>query len=181
MRGSLLNHSEVNGFLDLPQPTIAMINGDAIGGGFAFALQCDILLAADTARIGFAYSRIGLSPSTPLLALTPLMAALNLVKEYVFTGELIGAGEAMRIGLVNHVYPAAELDKRARELAARIASASPVSTRFAKLILNKEIRKRNIELDTTSEALLALSAEMGDHAEGKLAFVEHRRPDFKGS
>ena len=109
------------------------------------------------------------------------MASLNLVKEYVFSGELIPPDEALRIGLVNHVYPHEELDKRTRELAGRIASASPVSTRFAKLILNKEIRRRNIELDTAAEALLALSSEMDDHAEGKQAFVEHRKPRFTGS
>jgi enoyl-CoA hydratase len=181
VRQSLLNHTEHRGFLDLPQPTIAMINGDAIGGGFAFALQCDILVAGASARIGFGYSQIGMSPSSPLLAFTPLLTSLNFVKEYMFTGELVPAEEAYRIGLVNHLYSDAELKPRTEALAARIAAASPVSTRFTKLMLNKEVRRRALELDTGGEALLALSAGMDDFAEGKQAFVEHRKPNFPGS
>ena len=177
---SFETHKEHNGFADVPQPTISMINGDAIGGGLAFALQCDILVAADTARIGFAYSKIGLSPSSPLLALTPLLTGFNFVKEYVFTGELIPAREAERIGLVNHVYPAAELERETMRLAGRIAAASPVSQRFAKLILNKEAKQRLAALGPECEALLALTADMADHEEGKRAFVEHRKPEFPG-
>jgi enoyl-CoA hydratase len=181
IRDAFLTHHEHPGFLGLPQPTIAMINGDAIGGGLIHAMQCDILVASSRARLGFGYAKIGLSHSAGIISLTPLMTSLNLAKEYMFTGELIPAEEALRIGLVNHVYPAEELEQRTAELARKIVEVSPVSTRYTKLLLNKEIRKRSVEFDVSSDALVALAAGMNDYAEATRAITERRKPKFTGS
>lgn len=168
------------GFAKLPQPCIAAINGDAVGGGVNFALQCDVILAARRARFGFAYSRIGLSPSAPMLQIVPLLVNLNRAKEYIFSGEIFDAAEAERIGLVNHVYDDDELMPRAKKLARRIAAGAPLSNRYAKLLVNRELAERNNLIRAAASALMALTTHSEDYREGTRAFVEKRKPDFKG-
>jgi enoyl-CoA hydratase len=175
-----LTDNTPKGFSSLPQPTIAAINGDAVGGGVNFALECDVILAAENARIGFGYSRLGLSPSAPMLTLVPLLVNLNRAKEYVFSAELFPAREAERIGLVNHVYPAEELMPATYRLAGRIAAGSPLSIRWAKLLINKELRERDNLIRTASGALMALSTHTEDYREGVRSFVEKRKPNFTG-
>jgi enoyl-CoA hydratase/carnithine racemase len=169
------------GFGALPQPTIAWVNGDAVGGGVALALACDIIVASASARVGFAYSRIGLSPSGILVEVLPLLMNLNRAKEYLFTGELIEAHEAERLGLFNHVYPDSEASAHVYALARRIAAGAPTSLRWAKVLVNKELQARAQLIGTAAAALQALSSLDGDFREGARAFVERRAPNFTGA
>jgi enoyl-CoA hydratase/carnithine racemase len=162
------------------KPTIASVNGDAVGGGCGLALSCDIRLAADTARLGFSFARLGLVPDWGSTYYLPRLVGTARACELVFTADLISAQEAERIGLVNHVYPAAELPDRTRELAEKLAGNGPIGIGLAKQAIY-----RSWHLDLASELdgeenNQAITFQTEDVKEGIKAFFEKRRPQFKG-
>ncbi len=165
---------------NFPKPTIAMVDGFAVGAGCNIALGCDIVLASDRARFGEVFAKIGLVPDGGGTWLLPRLVGLAKAKELVFTADIIDAAEALRIGLVNRVVPAAELESTTRTLAARIAAGPPGTLALAKSLLNRA---------TTTELAAALELEAfaqgqaitsEDHAEGVRAFLEKRPPKFQG-
>ena len=159
-------------------PVIAAVNGVAAGAGMNLALACDVRLASSEARFGETFVRIGLHPdwggSYHLTRLAGTAAALDLC----WTGDLIGAEEALRLGLVQHVFAAAEFESRSRDYAARLAAAPVTSVREAKRTLRAATARTLAEcLDAEAEAQAACWAS-ADSGEGLTAFVEKRAARF---
>jgi enoyl-CoA hydratase len=164
----------------MPKPTIAAINGFALGGGCELALACDIRYASSAAKLGQPEVSIGIIPGwggTQRLART---AGIGFAKELVYTGRMIDAQEARERGVVNTVYPPQELLDRTLELARSLAAKSPLVLARAKELTNRALQG---ELDSGLAEEVAAFAELfasEDQKEGMAAFIEKREPDFKG-
>jgi 2-(1,2-epoxy-1,2-dihydrophenyl)acetyl-CoA isomerase len=166
--------------VEFPRPTIAMVDGFAVGAGCNLALCCDLLIASDRARFGEVFGKIGLVPDGGGSWLLPRLVGLPRAKELVFTADVIDAAEALRLGLVNRVVPVAELAAATRALAERIAAGPPAVLRMAKHMLNRAAAgdlRAALDLEAYSQAL-AITGE--DHQEGLQAFFEKRAPRFTG-
>jgi len=166
--------------LDAEVPIVAAVNGHAMGLGASIALLADVIFMADTATIGDPHVRVGIVAGDGGVAIWPLALGPARAKEYLLTGDPLTAAEAERIGLVNHVVPAAELDQRAMAFATRLAAGAPLAVRYTKLAVNKLVKDAlNVAFDT-STALELLTFRSEDHREALAALGEKRPPVFKG-
>ena len=164
----------------MPQPIIAAVNGDAVGLGATVALFCDVIIASETARIGDPHVRVGLVAGDGGAIIWPALVGVAKAKEFLMTGDLIPAREAERIGLVNKVVLPGEVLSSATDMARRLASGATWAIRWTKFSINKQLRAQmNMILDT-SLALESLTFLSEDHKEAVAAFLEKRRPNFKG-
>jgi enoyl-CoA hydratase len=162
----------------MPKPTIAAVNGFALGGGCELALACDIRYAAASAKLGQPEVNLGIIPGWGGTQRLARVCGLGVAKELIFTGRVVGADEALRIGLVNAVHDPV-LDK-ARETAALLASKSPIALRLMKDLANRALggdHAANLEAEGETFGEL-FSSE--DAKEGLAAFVEKREPMFLG-
>jgi len=164
----------------LPQPVIAAINGFALGGGLELALACDIRIASSEARLGFPEVGLGIFPGLGGTQRTTRLAGRGVAAELIFTGDLIGAEEAVRVGLLNRVVPPTQLMDTARKLAERIASRAPVAVAKAKaaILATQQLPLDEgliFELERTTEVMAT-----PDRVEGMQAFIEKRKPVFTG-
>ena len=177
----LRRREEVSRLLhEMPKPTIAMINGPAAGAGLSIALACDIRIAAESARFGTAFVRVGFSGDYGGTWMMQRLVGPAKARELYFTGDLIDAGEAERIGLVNRVVPDAELAKETRSLAQRIASGPPIALARMKQNLNLALRSDySTLLDAEAEAMI-FTGQTRDNREAIRAFLEKRQPTFEG-
>jgi enoyl-CoA hydratase len=163
-----------------PRPTIAAVNGYALGGGCELALACDLRVAADTAKFGQPELGLGIIPAAGATQRLPRIVGLGWAKHLVFTGEIIDAKQALDIGLVTAIMPASQLQVRARELAKRILRQGPLAARLAKLALNAS-SSVDLESGLLIETLAqAICYESEDKEEGTTAFLEKRKPKFSG-
>jgi len=165
---------------EFDKPTIAAVNGYAIGGGCEFALACDIVLASENAEFAQSEINLGIVPGWGGSQRLGRVTSRNRAKEFVLTGDRIKAEHAREMGLVNAVYPPEKLTDAARGLAMKLASKSPVALRLAKRLVDAaydaDLRTGlDLELQAFS---LCFSTE--DAREGIRAFVEKRQPKFKG-
>ncbi len=166
--------------LDVEVPIVAALNGHAMGLGASIALLCDVIFMADTATIGDPHVRVGIVAGDGGAAIWPLALGPARAKEYLLTGDPLGAAEAERIGLVNRVVPAAELDQQAMAFATRLAAGAPLAVRYTKHAVNKLVKDAlNVAFDT-STALELLTFHSDDHREALAALREKRPPVFKG-
>ena len=175
-----INSSLFARFDTFPRPTIAAINGYALGGGCELALACDIRVASDTAKFGQPELGLGIIPGAGATQRLPRIVGLGWAKHLVLSGEIIDAKQALEIGLVTAVMPAGQLPVRARELARRILRQGPLASRLAKLALNASAR---VDLDSglLIETLAqAICYDSQDKQEGTTAFLEKRKPKFSG-
>ncbi len=164
----------------LPQPVIAAINGFALGGGLELALACDIRIASSDARFGLPEVGLGILPGQGGTQRTTRLAGRGVASELVLTGDLIGAEQAARIGLVNRVVPPAQLMETARQLADRIASRAPLAVARAKaaILATQELPLAQglaFEVEQACEAMAT-----PDRVEGMQAFIDKRKPVFTG-
>ena len=161
-------------------PVIAAINGVAAGGGMELALSCDFRIASETAKLGFPENNVGLIPGSGGCSRLVKLVGLAHAKRLVMTGEMITAKRALEIGLIEEMLPADGLMPRAMELAAQLAAKAPLALGVAKIVLNNCL---NVDPETgrNFERLgQSILKKTEDHLEGARAFVEKRRPDFKG-
>jgi enoyl-CoA hydratase len=165
---------------EFPKPVIAMINGFCLGGGMELALACDLRLASDTAKLGQPEINLGIIPGGGGTQRLTRLVGEGKAMELILTGDLIDAGQAKQIGLVNDVFPAAELRDRVQSLASKIAEKSPIALRMAKEAVKTAARVNLREgLDRETD-LFCLTFGSEDKAEGVRAFLEKRKPEFKG-
>lgn len=162
----------------LKKPTIAAVNGFAVGAGFNLALACDMILAADNAVFSQIFVRVGLVPDSCGLYFLPRVVGLNRAKELCFTGREVPAAEAASLGFVNRVVPAAELMPAARSLARDIAQGPAVAIALTKTALNLSSTASLADMVELKALAQSLAASTPEHAEGLTAFAERRKPDF---
>ncbi len=166
--------------LEVPQPIIAAVNGDALSLGATVVLFCDIVIAADTACLADTHVRYGIVAGDGGAAIWPLQIGLSRAKEFLMTGDPIPAPEAARMGLINRAVPRDKLLPTALELARRLASGPTQAIQWTKLSINQVLRERvNLVLDT-SLALEWQTMRSPDHREAVKAFLEGGEPRFPG-
>jgi enoyl-CoA hydratase/carnithine racemase len=162
------------------KPTLAMIEGFCLGGGLGIAACCDLRLANDAATFAIPAAKLGLGYHPRWVRTLLTLAAPAAVKELLFTGRRFSASEALQMGLVNRVYPAAALDVETRTLADTIAANAPMTIRAAKAAIDALTLKPETADIARLEALVKACFESADYAEGRKAFGEKRKPMFKG-
>ena len=163
-----------------PKPTIAVINGFALGGGCELALACDIRIAADTAQLGQPEIHLGLIPGGGGTQRLPRLVGTGQAMRLILSGELIDAAEAQRIGLVDLVYPAGELQSRAAEFAQGVAAKSPVALRTAKSAIRAAAEMPLAAGLAYETELFVTCFASDDRREGVDSFLTKRSPEFRG-
>jgi enoyl-CoA hydratase len=160
--------------------TIAAVNGFALGGGCELALACDLRLASESAVFGQPEPAIGIIPGAGATQRLPRIVGLGRAKEMVLTGARWDARQALAYGLVGEVVPPSELLPAARRTAERVLALGPLAARLAKLALNASAQMPLAAGLAYESALQAITFESEDKLEGTAAFLEKRRPRFKG-
>jgi enoyl-CoA hydratase/carnithine racemase len=178
--GKLIDENTMyNRFAGLPLPTIAAIEGDALGGGLELALCCDLRVASSTALLGLPEVRLGVMPGSGGTQRLPRLIGLARAKELILLGEVIDAETALRFGLVNRVVPRGRAEPAARELAETLVSRGPVAVREAKGVLNTTL-DGSLEAGQAEELRAServFTSE--DMLEGTAAFIEKRSARFR--
>lgn len=166
--------------LQLPIPVLGAINGVAAGGGLSIALACDIRIASQDARFAAVWVKRALMPDLGISYTLPRAVGLSKACEMIFSGDIIDAAEAERIGLVSKVVPPEQLLSTTMELAKRIAKGPPMAIQYAKEVLYKA-QDMDMEATVKLEAVnFAKCMRSEDAREGVRSFLEKREPDFKG-
>ena len=166
---------------NIRKPIIAAINGPAVGAGASLALQYDIRVAAESARIGFVYVRRGIIPEGLSAWTLPRLVGLARASELLLSGRILTAREALEFGLVTHVWPEAEFMARTRELAAEIAvNTAPVSVAISKRMMYHFLTEPEIEkAQAVEDQIFWWIGTQPDAGEGITAFLEKRKPQWK--
>jgi enoyl-CoA hydratase len=163
-----------------PKPVIAAINGFALGGGCELAMACDIRIASDRAKLGQPEINLGILPGGGGTQRLPRLVGLGNAYKLLYTGDVVNAEEALRIGLVDEVVPHDQLMERVRALAAQIAEKSPAALQFIKDAIKASVRMsldEGVRFETT---LFGLAFSTEDKEEGVGAFLEKRKAEFQG-
>lgn len=164
----------------MSQPVIAAVNGFALGGGCELAMACDIRLASENAKFGQPEVTLGITAGFGGTQRLPRIVGSGMASELLFTGGVIDAQEAYRIGLVNHVYPADTLMEEAHKLANKVLGCAPIAVELSKSAVQRGL---NLDIDSGQayEAnVFGLTFSTQDQKEGMTAFLEKRKPDYKG-
>lgn len=174
------SHRALQTIENLPKPVIAVIAGYALGGGLELALTADIRIAADNAQLGLPEIKLGIIPGAGGTQRLPRLIGAGRAKELIFSGDFISAEEAWRIGLVNKVVPVENLFEEAEKLAKKLAGRGAVALRMAKSAVNEGLRM-DLEAGIRYEhQCFSLLFATEDQKEGMRAFIEKRKPQFKG-
>jgi enoyl-CoA hydratase len=165
---------------NLSKPVIAAVNGFALGGGCELAMACDIRLASDNAKFGQPEVNLGVIPGFAGTQRLSRLIGKGRAKELVFTGDMIGAEEACRLGLVNKVLDQDHLLEAARKMAQKIASKGPLAVHLSKEIIDKGLEMDLDKASAYEAELFALCFASSDQKEGMQAFLDKRAAEFKG-
>lgn len=171
----------VNAVADLPVPSIAAVNGHAVGGGLELALACTLRVAAEGAKLGMPEARLGIIPATGGLTRLPRLISPSTAARLLLTGDLVDGREAEAIGMVDLAVPAERVQEEAAALAARIASAAPLATREIVASLRSDAQRPIADANVCTEERLERLLRSEDRREGARAFLERRPPDFRGA
>ena len=162
------------------KPTIAAVNGVSVGAGFSLALACDIRIASETARFSAIFVKRAIVADTGCTWFLPRVVGASRAMEMLYTGRMVGAEEALRIGLANEVVPADQLMPRAKALASEIAHGPSLAIELDKRLV-REAFDHDLERQTELEQFLqGYTNQSEDAKEGRLSFLEKREPVFKG-
>ncbi len=179
--GRLRQQEEASRLLhEMPKPTIAMINGPAAGAGLSLALACDIRIAAEGARLGTAFARVGFSGDFGGTWMLQRLVGPAKARELYFTADLIDAKEAERIGMVNRVVPDDRLREETYALAQKLASGPPIALARMKQNLNKALVSDFSTLLQAEAEGMIMTGMTQDHREAARAFLDKRTPVFEG-
>ena len=179
-REVMLDRSLFNAIDTFPKPIIAMVNGYCLGGGCEVAMACDLRIASDKASFGQPEINLGIIPGGGGTQRLTRLVGEGKAMEMILSGEIIDAPTAFSIGLVNHVVPADQLEAKTMEIANRIAEKSPIALRLGKEAV-KLASRSNLDEGLRREVdLFALVFSSEDKDEGVKAFLEKRKPEFKG-
>jgi enoyl-CoA hydratase/carnithine racemase len=165
---------------NLGKPVIAAVNGYALGGGCETAMACTIRVASEKAKFGQPEVTLGLIPGGGGTQRLPRLVGKGRALQLILSGEMIGAQEAYRIGLVNEVVPAADLITRAEAILKKIFSNAPIAIKFALDAANKGLETSQREGLSLEASYFGLCAGTEDKKEGTTAFLEKRAPQFRG-
>lgn len=165
---------------EIPKPVIAMVNGFALGGGCELAMACDIIVASDNAQFGQPEVRVGVIPGAGGTQILPRLVGEKRAKELIFTGNLITATEALELGLVNKIVPQDKLQETVIGIANAIGQHSPVIIKLAKIAVNKSLEAPLSVGMSYERDLFAMCFGTEDQKEGAKAFLEKRKPEYKG-
>ena len=160
-------------------PTIAAVNGFALGGGCEIAMACYIILASEKAKFGQPEVGLGITPGFSGTQRLPRRVGAAMAKELIFSGKMISAGEAERIGLANHVYPADELMDKAMEMAEAFAKNAQIAVRYSKACIDRGMETGIDEGIAMENELFAMCFATQDQKEGMKAFLEKRPASFE--
>ncbi len=169
-----------NAIESLSKPVIAAVNGFALGGGCELAMACHVRIASEKARFGLPEVGLGLIPGYAGTQRLPRLVGKGIAMEMVLSGEMISAARAAEIGLVNHVTAPEALLEKAEALADSIKSKAPLAVRHAMEAVNRGFEMNREDGERFEAALFGLLAGTEDTGEGLRAFIEKRKPDFKG-
>lgn len=179
-RNNFFESTLFNSIDSFPKPVIAMVNGFCLGGGNELALACDLRICSENAKFSQPEINLGLIPGGGGTQRLTRLVGEGRAMEIVMTGDMIDAETAHRFGLVNHVYPVAELEAKTMELAEKIAEKAPIALRLVKEAV-KFASRSNLDEGLRREVdLFALCFSTEDKQEGVAAFLEKRKPVFKG-
>jgi len=162
------------------KPTIALIEGFCVGGGMSMALACDLRYASDDSEFGIPAAKLGLAYSYSSVRALSALIGPAYTKEILFTGTRIGAREALEIGLVNGVLPRSELEERVRSVAGEIAANAPLTIHAVKAAIEESYKDESSRDMERLERLRIACIESPDFREGREAFMEKRKPVFRG-
>jgi enoyl-CoA hydratase len=170
----------VQNMLEIEQPIIGAINGDAVGLGATIALFCDVIVASEKARFGDPHVKVGIVAGDGGAVIWPLLIGPARAKEFLMRGHLVNGADAAKMGLVNYAVPPEEVLPKARALAQELADGPTWAIRWSKLSVNKWLKDQlNLILDA-SLAYEMITFTTEDHKEAARAFVEKRKPKFQG-
>ncbi|MBM3541614.1 MAG: enoyl-CoA hydratase/isomerase family protein, partial [Alphaproteobacteria bacterium] len=170
----------VFGMLDCEKPIIGKVNGAAMGLGATMALFCDVIFAAETAKIADPHVSVGLVAGDGGAIIWPQLIGYARAKEYLMTGDVLTGADAARIGLVNHAVPQAELDARVDAFADKLCAGAMQAIKFSKTAVNIGLRQLAHSIMDASIAYETYTNRTADHQEAVSAFREKRKPKFQG-
>jgi enoyl-CoA hydratase len=168
----------IENMLDVEQPIVAAINGDALGFAANVALLCDVTVACETAKLADTHVALGAVAGDGGAVIWPLLIGPNRAKEFLMLGDSITGADAARIGLVNYAVPAEEVLPKARELAQRLADGPTWAIRWSKLAVNKWLKQQANLIMDAGLAYEALTLTTQDHKEALKALQEKRKPNY---
>ncbi|BEQ14795.1 enoyl-CoA hydratase/isomerase family protein [Desulfoferula mesophila] len=169
----------IKAMVDLPKPIIASVQGVAAGAAVSLVLASDLVIAAEQAKFVFAFIKVGLTPDWGQYFFLPLRVGMARSKQFMMEGGMISAKEAFDMGMINRIAPDAELDEQAWAWAQKLSKGATKAMSMVKAAMNCWPMNLSSYLDLEA-GLQAIALTSGDHKEGREAFLEKRKPEFKG-